>query len=65
LKPCTVYQLLSIFAGATPLGMFIGILVSSNSDPIVSGVLVSITVGTFLYIAASEVIVEEFAVTHY
>ena len=45
------------------IGIIIGIILSSESTPVVRGVFFSITVGTFLYIAASEVIVEEFALS--
>jgi zinc transporter 1/2/3 len=65
LRMATVYKLLTIFAAATPFGMILGLAINEAEEPAVSGVFVSLTVGTFLYIAASEVIVEEFAVSRY
>lgn len=48
------------FAVASPLGIIFGILLSSAS-PMVNVIFSSIAGGTFVYIACSEVIVEEFA----
>jgi zinc transporter 1/2/3 len=48
------------FAVASPTGIIIGILLRSAS-PMVDVVFSSIAGGTFVYIACSEVIVEEFA----
>ena len=55
-----VFWLLLIFSLATPLGVLIGILVSESSD-MVSVVFDALAGGTFIYIAASEVVVEEFS----
>ena len=49
-----------IFAAATPIGIFLGMLILNSSD-MVEILFSSIAAGTFIYIAASEVIVEEFA----
>lgn len=54
------YLLLSIFAIATPLGIMLGMMLQHSSD-IVEVVFNSFAGGTFLYISASEVIVEEFS----
>ena len=54
------YLLLTIFALATPIGIIIGIALQ-HSDPIVEIIFNSFAGGTFIYIAASEVIVEEFS----
>lgn len=53
-------QLVLVFACATPLGVIIGMLASDNdmSEIICS----SIAAGSFVYIACSEVIVEEFSI---
>ena len=56
-----VAALLSIFSAATPLGIIIGIGIASTANPYVTGTFLALSVGTFLYIAASEVIVDEFA----
>ena len=53
--------LLSIFALATPLGIFVGMLLQDTS-PIIEVIFNSFAGGTFIYIAASEVIVEEFSI---
>lgn len=52
--------LLCIFAAATPLGILIGMALQHTSD-MVEVIFNSFAGGTFLYIAASEVIVEEFS----
>lgn len=53
--------LVILFSASTPLGVFIGILVSGDSA-IVEIVFMSLAAGTFTYISCSEVIVEEFSV---
>jgi len=60
----TMYILLCIFAFATPLGISIGMAVS-NSSELLEVVFSSIAAGTFVYIACSEVIVEEFSTPSY
>ena len=52
--------LLFIFSIATPIGIMIGMALQQSSD-IVEVIFNSFAAGTFLYIAASEVIVEEFS----
>lgn len=47
-----------------PIGIAIGWFMSS-SGPFNSGIFISISVGTFIYIATIEIIVEEFNVTRY
>lgn len=51
--------LINIFAIATPLGIVLGLLLN-GSNPMMEIVLSSFAGGTFIYIAASEVIVNEF-----
>ena len=53
-------MLLTIFAVATPIGIMLGMALQHSSD-IVEVIFNSFAGGTFLYIAASEVIVEEFS----
>lgn len=48
------------FAVASPLGIIIGMFLK-DSSPMVNVVFSSIAAGTFVYIACSEVIVEEFS----
>lgn len=50
-----------LFGLATPLGIGIGMLVSSANN-LVEVIFSSFAGGTFIYIAASEVIVEEFSI---
>lgn len=50
-----------LFGLATPLGIGIGLLVSSANN-LVEVIFSSFAGGTFIYIAASEVIVEEFSI---
>ena len=56
-----LYKLLLVYALATPIGISIGILIQSTANPFINGVFLALTAGTFVYIAASEVIVEEFS----
>ena len=44
----------------TPLGIFVGYLLSALSDTVV-GIALSISSGTFIYISCAEIIVDEFA----
>ena len=53
--------MLFLFALATPLGIFIGVLLTKGSNEMLEITMSSFAAGTFIYIAASEVIVEEFA----
>lgn len=50
-----------IFAVIGPFGIVLGLILSQNSNDLVEGILLGISVGTFLYVACSEVLVEEFA----
>ena len=50
-----------IFAFITPVGIALGMALTSLSNNIVAGIFLSISVGTFIYIACSEVVVDEFA----
>jgi zinc transporter 1/2/3 len=57
-------QLVGIFAIATPLGVAIGMIVANAGD-IYEVIFSSIAAGSFVYIACTEVIVEEFSVPGY
>ena len=52
------------FAMASPLGIAIGMIVSNAGD-LVNVVCSSLAAGSFVYIACSEIIVEEFSVPGY
>jgi zinc transporter ZupT len=54
-------MLLLSFALATPIGIAVGLLLQDTNE-IVEIVFSSIAAGTFIYIAASEVIIEEFSI---
>lgn len=54
-------QLVLIFALSTPLGVGLGMLVANAGD-IYEVIFSSIAAGSFLYIACTEVIVEEFSI---
>jgi len=54
-------KLILLFSFATPLGVIIGMCVINAGD-IYTIVFSSIAAGSFVYIACSEVIVEEFAI---
>ncbi len=57
-------RMIILFTVFTPLGILIGMFVI-GADPMTQGIFLAISSGTFLYISASEVIVEEFAITKY
>ena len=52
--------MLVLFASFTPLGQIVGILLGEASE-IIEIIFSCLAAGTFLYIACSEVIIEEFA----
>lgn len=56
--------MLILFTVFTPIGILSGMLLS-DTNPIIEGLFLAISAGTFLYVSASEVIVEEFALTRY
>lgn len=59
----TFIKLIIMFSLFTPLGILLGFFISSSR--IVESTFLAISTGTFIYVACSEVIVEEFAVTRY
>ena len=56
-----VYIMLTIFSVATPLGIAIGMAIGSGGD-LLDIIFNALAGGTFVYIACSEVVVEEFSV---
>lgn len=56
--------MMALFAVFTPVGILLGMLLT-EANPIIEGIFLSLSSGTFLYVSASEVIVEEFAITRY
>jgi len=60
-SPTQVKILILMFALATPIGIVIGMIAMESSD-LINIAFSSLAGGTFLYIAASEVVVEEFSV---
>lgn len=52
----------AIYISATPIGILAGALLSVELNETLEGTFLSICVGTFLYVSASEIFVEEFAV---
>lgn len=55
------FMLITFFSLVGPVGVFLGILLSTTASECVEGIFLSISTGTFLYVACSEVIVEEFS----
>ena len=55
------YLLIIFFAIIGPIGVILGIILSKTANEFVEGVFLCISTGTFLYVACSEVIVEEFS----
>ena len=52
--------MIAIFGFIGPVGIAIGMIVRASADGVVQGIFLSISVGTFIYIACTEVLVEEF-----
>lgn len=55
-------KLIILFSLFTPIGIVAGMLLE-DSNILIEAIFLSLSGGTFLYVAASEVIVEEFSVT--
>lgn len=55
-------RLILIFSAFSPVGILIGLFVN-NSSVLMEAIFLSLSGGTFLYIAASEIIIEEFSVS--
>jgi zinc transporter 1/2/3 len=57
-------KMIVLFCIFTPIGVCSGMLLESLSE-LVTGVFLALSGGTFLYVSASEVIVEEFSITRH
>jgi zinc transporter 1/2/3 len=55
------YLLIIFFAIIGPIGVLLGIILCKTANEFIEGVFLCISTGTFLYVACSEVIVEEFS----
>ena len=62
IEPKHAISMILIFSCSTPLGIGIGWILSSNSE-VISGIFMAIAAGTFVYISAAEIVVEEFSVS--
>ena len=49
-----------IFSFITPIGISMGMALTSFSSDFIAGIFLSISVGTFIYIACSEIVIHEF-----
>ena len=56
-------KMIIIFTSFGPLGIIIG-MIFSDAGNLIKGIMLRISVGTFIYVAASEVIVEEFSLSN-
>ena len=54
-----------IFAFIGPVGVAFGLILSETANDYLQGIFLAISVGTFIYIACSEVLVEEFENANY
>ena len=57
--------MITIFAFIGPVGISFGLILKATASDIVEGIFLAISVGTFLYIACTEVLVEEFEHSDY
>ena len=55
------FLLIIFFAIIGPIGVLLGIILSKTANEFIEGIFLCISTGTFLYVACSEVIVEEFS----
>jgi len=55
------YLIIILFSIVGPVGVGIGIVLAQTAGELVEGIFLSISTGTFLYVACSEVIIEEFS----
>ena len=55
-------KMILLFTSFGPLGIIIG-MIFSDAGNLIKGIMLSISSGTFIYVAASEVIVEEFSLS--
>lgn len=55
-------KMIILFTSFGPIGIIIGMLFSDAGN-LIKGIMLSISGGTFIYVAASEVIVEEFSLS--
>ena len=60
LTKCQINLLLTIFSIIGPSGVLLGWFLSIVANPFIQGIFLAASSGTFLYIACSEIIVEEF-----
>ncbi|KAL4449823.1 hypothetical protein ABPG74_008196 [Tetrahymena malaccensis] len=64
MKVKKAYLMIAVQAAMNPIGIAIGWILS-DSGSLVSGILMSISAGTFIYISTQEVIAEEFSKIRY
>ena len=57
--------MICLFAIFTPLGVGLGMLLKNLSSDLIELIFACLAAGSFLYIACSEVIVEEFSISDY
>ncbi len=55
-------KMILLFTSFGPFGIIIGIIFSDTGN-LIKGIMLSISAGTFIYVASSEVIVEEFSLS--
>ena len=55
-------KMILLFTSFGPIGIIIG-MIFSDAGNLIKGIMLSISGGTFIYVAASEVIVEEFSLS--
>ena len=60
----TIIKFILIFASMTPIGIILGLIFAGTSD-LIEGFFFAVSSGTFIYISASEVVIEEFSVSKY
>ena len=53
--------ILSLFTLLTPIGIIVGMVINNATNAIVDVIFMAISIGTFLYVACGEVIVNEFS----
>jgi len=57
--------MICLFAIFTPIGVGLGMLLTAQGSDMIELIFASLAAGSFVYIACSEVIVEEFSISSY
>jgi solute carrier family 39 (zinc transporter), member 1/2/3 len=55
-----IMKWLALYSSMAPIGVLGGIIIQQVANPVIEGLIIAMTAGTFLYVGASEIVNEEF-----